>query len=82
MTKEYNLNKESMTVTVNALTFEDMCSRITDLEAKLEKVVEAAEELSDAFYSDGNVTERHLRACKAGVKLHATLAELKGQGDE
>jgi hypothetical protein len=46
--------------------------------AKLAKAVEAAEEMSAAFYSDGNVTERHLKACKAGVKLAATLAEIKG----
>lgn len=48
-------------------------------EAKLAKAVEAAEEMSAAFYSGGNVTERHLRACNAGVKLHAALAEIKGE---
>ena len=53
-----------------------------EAEVKLGKAVEAAEELSAALYSDGNVTERHLRACKAGVKLHATLAEIKGESHE
>ena len=55
---------------------------LPSLYGKLAKAVEAAEELSAAFYSDGNVTERHLRACKAGVKLHTTLAEIKGESHE
>lgn len=53
-----------------------------EAEAKLAKAVEAAEEMSAAFYSGGNVTERHLRACNAGVKLHAALAEIKGESHE
>lgn len=40
-------------------------------------LVEAAKEMFSAFYSDGNVTERHLRACNAGVKLNAALAALE-----
>jgi len=52
------------------------------LKAKLAKAVEAARELMDAFYINGNVTERHYRACQAGVKLETTLAELKGDKDE
>ena len=59
-----------------------MDNTVADLEAKLAKAVEAAEEMSAAFYSDGNVTERHLRACKAGVKLDATLAEIKGENHD
>lgn len=51
-------------------------------EVKLAKAVESAEEMSAAFYSGGNVTERHLRACNAGVKLHAALAEIKGESHE
>jgi len=58
-------------------TYTEMHLEIERLSDKLAKVVAAAEELSAAFYSDGNVTERHLRACKAGVKLNATLAEIK-----
>lgn len=53
-----------------------------EAEIKLAKAVAAAEEMSAAFYSNGNVTDRHLRACKAGVKLDATLAEIKGESHE
>lgn len=45
-------------------------------------LVEAAKEMDAAFYSEGNVTERHSKACKAGVKLDAALraiAALRGE---
>jgi len=50
--------------------------------AKAMEVVEKADALFAAFYSNGNVTERHLRACNAGVaykEARAALAELKGK---
>ena len=39
-------------------------------------LVEAAREMFAAFYSNGNVTGRHLRTCRAGVNLEAALAAI------
>lgn len=61
---------------------EALTAKLAECEARLGKAVEAAEEMSAAFYSNGNVTERHLRACNAGVKLHATLAKIKGESHD
>lgn len=40
-------------------------------------LVEASKEMFAAFYSNGDVTDRHLRACKSGVKLEAALRAIE-----
>jgi hypothetical protein len=79
-----------MTVTVDALTFEDMCFRITDLEAKwtllqdqtylieqLFALLDKTEETDDGIVFHPN----QLRSCRAAdtEKLNKILAELKGK---
>lgn len=78
-----------MTVTVDALTFEDMCFRITDLEAKLATAVEALEFYADADNYEDQHKQESCGCCyylhdaeikqDEGVKARATLAALKGE---
>ena len=78
-----------MTVTVDALTFEDMCFRITDLEAKwtllqdqtylieqLFALLDKTEETDDGIVFHPN----QLRSCRAAdtEKLNKILVELRG----
>ena len=46
-------------------------------EAKLAKAMEALRFCLAAFDSTGNITERHLKICKAAVNADAVLAELE-----
>ncbi len=60
----------------------DLCRQLIAAEDKLAKAMEvitAADKMMAAFYSNGNITDRHLKACSAGVdyeKSRTTLAEL------
>jgi len=72
-----------MTVTVDALTFEDMCFRITDLEAKLAKAVGSLvslEKQSSITSSRGAARGPHWTQLSISIlNARTTLAELKGK---
>jgi hypothetical protein len=53
--------------------------KANDKLAKAMEVITAADKMMAAFYSNGSITDRHLKACSAGVdyeKSRTTLSEL------
>ena len=59
------------------------CPRCAELEAKLAKLTKAADRVHDSYWysSDGIIVGMH-DLTEALHQARATLAELKGQGDE
>ncbi len=79
-----NIGRSRIQSLVVAFDCDASNARLIALAPDLARLAVAARELADAvaemdaaFWSDGNVTERHLRACKAGVAMQSALARFR-----
>jgi len=68
-----------MMITISMQIFEDMADRIEELEAKLEKAMEALQKIKQPYPADAH---RLIHGDRQIIEIaDAILAELKGQDD-